>query len=104
GRAKDSIEAIRYYELLDLSKLDDGKYTAQSPGYSGPIEVEVTVANKRISDVKVTKHREKQFYSALTDTTSQIIQKQGVKGVDTTSRATITSAAIVNASARALAK
>jgi uncharacterized protein with FMN-binding domain len=104
GRARDSIASIKHYELLDVSKLSDGKYTSQSPGYSGNVAVEVTIVNKQIADVKVTKHQEKQFYSALKDTTAQIIDKQGVKGVDTTSRATITSAAIINAAAKAMAK
>ena len=60
------------------------------------------VAQGRIEDVRVTDHNEKQFYSALTDTTKQIIQKQSVKNIDATSRATITSQAIVNATAKAL--
>jgi uncharacterized protein with FMN-binding domain len=50
----------------------------------------------------VTKHREKQFYAAITDTPAQIIRKQSVKGIDATSRATITSEAIVTATAKAL--
>ena len=67
------------------------------------VQVEVVVRSKRIDSVRVTQHREKQFYSALTDTPYKIIEKQGVKGVDTTSSATITSEAIINAAAKALA-
>jgi len=52
----------------------------------------------------VIKHVEKQFYAAITDTTNQIVKKQSVNGIDATSRATITSQAIVNATAKALAK
>jgi uncharacterized protein with FMN-binding domain len=85
-----------------VKKVADGSYRALSLGYEGPIEVEVTVRAGRIEDVKVTKHKEKQFYAALTDTPEQIIRKQSVKGVDATSRATITSEAIINASAKAL--
>ena len=62
------------------------------------------VRGKKIEDVKVTQHKEKQYYSALTDVPSQIIAKQGVKGVDATSRATITGDAIINATAKALAQ
>jgi uncharacterized protein with FMN-binding domain len=51
----------------------------------------------------VTKHKEKQFYSALSDIPRQIIKKQSVKGVDATSRATITAEAVINATAKALA-
>lgn len=102
GRARASAEAIKLFDTLDVTKVADGSYKASSLGYEGPIEVEVTVRAGRIEDVKVTKHKEKQFYAALTDTPDQIIKKQSVKGVDATSRATITSEAIINASAKAL--
>ena len=62
----------------------------------------VTVHSGRITDVKVEKHEEKQFYSSIKDTTADIVAKQGVKGVDATSGATITAVAIINASAKAL--
>lgn len=104
GRAKDSIEAINLFEKANVAKVADGAYRASSVGYNGAVEVEVRVANHRIEDVKVTKHVEKQFYAAITDTTTQIIKKQSVNGIDATSRATITSQAIVNAAAKALAK
>lgn len=104
GRANDSIEAIRLFDKADVSKVADGSYKASSIGYNGAIEVEVRVAGRRIESVKVTKHSEKQFYAALNDTPNQIISKQSVNGIDATSRATITSQAIVNATAKALAK
>ena len=43
-------------------------------------------------------------HSALTDVPNQIIEKQGVKGIYATSRATITAEAILNATAKALAE
>ena len=61
------------------------------------------MAGGRIEAVRVVHHKEKQFYSAIDDTTRKIVQRQGVKGVDATSSATITSNAIINASAKALA-
>jgi uncharacterized protein with FMN-binding domain len=65
--------------------------------------VEVSVRGGRIETVRVTEHKEKQYYGALTETPAKIIQKQGVKGVDATTSATITSEAIINATAKALA-
>ena len=65
--------------------------------------VEVTVAGGLIESVKVTQHREKQYYSSLTYTPRKILAKQGVSGIDATSSATITSEAIINATAKALA-
>jgi uncharacterized protein with FMN-binding domain len=101
-RAQDSLSAIKLMELLDVSRVADGKYRGSSGGYEGPVEVEVGVQKGRIESVRVTQHREKQFYAALTDVPEQIIKKQGVKGVDATSHATITAEAIINATAKAL--
>lgn len=103
NRAEANVAAIKSFELFDLKKVADGKYVAASQGYEGPVEVAVTVKNQRIDTVAVTQHREKQFYSAINDTTAKIIAKQTVKGIDTTSNATLTSEAIVNATAKALA-
>ena len=81
----------------------DGTYKGVSVGYNGDIDVEVTVAAGRIENVTVTRHNEKQFYAAITDTLQQITTRQSVRNIDATSRATITSQAIVNAAAKALA-
>jgi uncharacterized protein with FMN-binding domain len=103
GRARESKEALELFELSDVKNVMDGTYRASSTAFTGPLEVEVKVAGGRIESVEVIKHTEKQFYSALTDTPQQIIEKQSVRGIDTTSRATITSVAIINATAKALA-
>lgn len=103
NRARASITAIQLFEQSDVKRIADGVYRSNSLGYEGPIHVEVVVKSRRIETVRVTRHREKQFYSALKDTPRKIIAKQGVKGVDTTSSATITSEAIINATAKALA-
>ena len=102
-RAKASLEAIKLFDTLDLAKVPDGTYKSNSIGYVGPIEVAVTVKNKRIEKVEVTNHKEKQFYASLTEIPQRIVAKQSVKGIDMTTGATITSEAIVNATAKALA-
>jgi uncharacterized protein with FMN-binding domain len=104
ARAQDSIDAIRLFDKADITKVANGTYKDQAIGYSGPVVVEVLVADQKIESVKVTQHQEKQFYAAITDTTLQIKNKQGVTNIDGTSGATITSQAIVNATARAIAK
>jgi len=104
ARAQASIEAIRAAEGLDLSRVRDGTYNATSIAYAGPLSVAVTVAGGRIVAVKVTRHEEKQYYTALADTPAQIIRKQGIKGVDAVTSATITSEAIMNATVKALAQ
>jgi uncharacterized protein with FMN-binding domain len=101
-RARANLEGVRLFDRLDLTQVADGKYRANSPGYAGEIHVEVEVQQGRIEAVRIVGHQEKQFYSALTDTPRKIIEKQGVKGIDATSSATITSEAIINATAKAL--
>ena len=103
NRARANIEAIKLFELSDVSRVPDGTYQASSLGYEAQVGVEVVVREGRLQSIRVTQHREKQYYSALTDTPKKLIAKQGVKGVDATSGATITSEAIINATAKALA-
>ena len=102
-RARANIDGIRIFDMLDLRKVADGTYQGASPAYAGDLRVRVVVQAGRIVSVDVTAHQDKQFYSALTDTPRQIVEKQGVKGVDAVTGATITSEAIINATARALA-
>ncbi len=103
-RARASIEAMKLVDTLDIKRVPDGVYRDSSVGYSGQVFVEASVAGGRISDVKVTRHTEKQWYSSIVDTRRQILLKQGAKGVDATSGATITSEAILNATLKAVAK
>ncbi|MHC4299764.1 MAG: FMN-binding protein, partial [Planctomycetota bacterium] len=81
----------------------NGAYRANSTAYAGQLHVAVTVQSGRIESVKITKHKERQFYSAFTDTPTQIVVRQSVKGVDAVTGATMTSEAIINATAKALA-
>lgn len=104
NRARANIQAIRLFDTLDLRRVPDGTYRSSSLGYEAQVHVEVTVKGGRIESVKVTGHREKQFYSALADTSRKIVEKQGFDGIDATSGATITSEAIINAAAKALAE
>ena len=104
ARAKASLEAVRLFDALDLKRVRAGKYRADSMGYESPLEVEVTVGGGRIAAVKITKHQEKQFYGSITETPALILAKQTVKGIETTSGATITSEAIINATAKALSQ
>jgi uncharacterized protein with FMN-binding domain len=102
--AQTAIGNIKTFETLDLSRIPDGTYSGTSLAYIADLTVAVTVKSGRMMSVRVTKHKDKQYYSALTDTPQQIIEKQGLKGVDATSGATITSQAIIDATAKALAK
>lgn len=102
-RARACIAAIKQFEALDLARVADGTHTGTATAYAGPLTVAVTVKGGKIISVKVTRHKDKQYYGAITDTPAQIVARQGFKGVDAVTSATITSEAIINATARALA-
>ena len=102
ARAESSIAAIRFY-TLDPKHVKDGTYSASSIGYEADVKVEVVMKSGRIENVRVVEHREKQFYSSITDTPQKILKRQTVKDVDSTTGATITSEAIINATATAMA-
>lgn len=102
-RAEASLAALQFYQLSP-KQVADGTYTASSQGYEDQVHVEVVIAGGVIKDVKVTKHREKQFHTSLTDTPRSILDRQILTGIDTTSGATITSEAIINATAKALSQ
>ena len=103
-RARASIAAIKVFDTLDLKRIPDGTYASTSISYAGPLSVAVEIKNGRIESVKVTKHSDKQYYTAITDTTRRIVEVQGVKGIDAVTSATITCEAIINATAKALAE
>jgi uncharacterized protein with FMN-binding domain len=97
---RDAAKGAEAFNHLD--QVPAGTYAASSVGYVGPVEVTVEVKNGRLESVKVTKHDERQYYSSIADTPARILQKQGIKGVDTTTGATMTSEAIINAAAKAI--
>jgi len=102
ARARASIEAVKVYDALDLSRVPDGTHKATVMSYAGTITIEVTVQGGRITAVKPTHHQDKQTYGSLIDVPKQIVEKQSLKGVDTVTSATITSQAILNGAAKAL--
>ena len=102
-RARACVEAIKVFEALDLAKIPDGTYAGAATGYRGPVQVQVKVQKAAIESVKVTQHKEDWFYTSLTDVPRQIVERQGVRGVDAVTGATMTSEAIINATAKALA-
>ena len=75
--------------------LADGTYTGQAEGHNGPISVEVTIANEKISNVTLTNHVETTGVceNAIANTTSSMIDNNSYE-VDTTAGATITSVGI----------
>lgn len=103
ARARASIDAIKVFDALDLTRVPDGTHTATVMAYAGPITVDVTVAAGRITAVKPRDYKDKQYYGSLTEIPKRILARQSLKGIDAVTQATITSQAILNATAKALA-
>ncbi len=100
--AAAAAEAIRLYESLDLSRIPDNDYTGESVGFRGPVRVKITIKGGRIESVEVARHREDMPFTSITDVPGSIVAKQGLRGVDTITGATVTSEAIISAAAKAL--
>jgi uncharacterized protein with FMN-binding domain len=100
-RAEASIAVVQHLQLSP-DQVADGTYRAASPGYEADVEVEVILQGGKMQSVRVTQHREKQFYSSIAETPARILRKQSVNGIDATTGATITSEAIINATAKAM--
>jgi len=102
-RALECIKATKNLKSAKVSLIPDGSYRGSAKGYQGPVEAEVTVKNGKITDVKVLKHRENKELESLTVIPARIVAKQGIVMVDAVSSATISSEAVMNAVANALA-
>jgi len=103
-RARDTMEVIRLFDRLDLAKVRSGTFRDRSYGYSGYVNVEVQTGLGSIESAKVTSMSDRQYYHAVEETLQRIKSKQSVKGVDAVSGATVTSEAVIRATARALAQ
>ena len=103
NRARASLETVKVMEALDLSQIKDGKYRGSAMGFRGNVAVEIEIRQGRIESAKVVQHKEDWFYTSITDVPERIVERQGLTGVDGVTGATITSVAIVDAAAKALA-
>ena len=82
-RAEANLLGLMAFEMLDLKRVPDGMYKNESMGYEAPIHIEVVVKSGIITDVRVTDHREKQFFTSITDTIGQIKARQEVRAFQT---------------------
>ncbi|MBM3834841.1 MAG: FMN-binding protein [Verrucomicrobia bacterium] len=103
-RARATLEVIRLFDALDVSRIADGKYPGKSLGYSGNLEVEAIVKGGRTESLEVTHNPDRQYFHAVEETIRRILARQTVNGVDAISGATITSEAVIRAAAKALAE
>jgi len=102
-RARAGLEAVKVFDKLNLAKISDGTYSGSAQGYRGPVTVQVVIKGGRIESCRVTQHREDLAFNAMTVVPQQIVEAQGVKGVDAISSATVSCSSIINATAKALA-
>jgi uncharacterized protein with FMN-binding domain len=103
-RARDAIRAIELYDKLDVARVKDGTFHGSGAGYRGPVDVAVKVEGGRITETRITRHKEDDYFFHLTvpELPGRIVKANTVKGIDTITGATVTGEAILNASAQAL--
>lgn len=86
------------------SAYNDGEYNATTKGHNGDITVSVKVEKGKITDVKVTDHKETDgiFDSVEEKLLPEIVKNQGTEKVEAVSGATVSSNAVKEAVDHAL--
>lgn len=83
--------------------LKDGTYTGSAMGYSGQVNITLTIKDGKITEVTNTNSDTRSFFNkAWRSIQPKILEKQSTEGIDTVSGATFSSMGILDASKIAL--
>ena len=83
--------------------LKDGTYTGSAMGYSGQVNITLTIKDGKITEVTNTNSDTRSFFNkAWRSIQPKILEKQSIEGIDTVSGATFSSMGILDASKIAL--
>ena len=86
-----------------VNLLKDGTYTGAAMGYSGQINITLTIKDGKITEVTNTNSDTRSFFNkAWRSIQPKILEKQSTEGIDTVSGATFSSMGILDASKIAL--
>lgn len=91
-------------ENNDLNNLKDGVYKGASFKFPGKMEVDVTIKDGKLSDIKLIEHKAMKKYTEAIKPLIERIIKKGSTQVDGVTGATISSNALKKAVEEALAK
>ena len=86
-----------------VNLLKDGTYTGAAMGYSGQVNITLTIKDGKITEVTNTNSDTRSFFNkAWRSIQPKILEKQSTEGIDTVSGATFSSMGILDASKIAL--
>lgn len=86
-----------------VNLLKDGTYTRSAMGYSGQVNITLTIKDGKITEVTNTNSDTRSFFNkAWRSIQPKILEKQSTEGIDTVSGATFSSMGILDASKIAL--
>lgn len=86
-----------------VNLLKDGTYTGAAMGYSGQVNITLTIKDGKITEVTNTNSDTRSFFNkAWRSIQPKILEKQSTEGIDTVSGATFSSMGILDASQIAL--
>ena len=86
-----------------VNLLKDGTYTGSAMGYSGQVNISLTIKDGKITEVTNTNSDTRSFFNkAWRSIPPTILEKQSTEGIDTVSGATFSSMGILDASKIAL--
>ncbi len=102
-RSNRNLEKTKYIKTLDLKRIPDGSYTAAVRAFRGPLTVKADIKMGRLESVDIIRNSENRRYLIMAlPTTREIVTRQGFEGVHAITGATVTSDAIMHATAKAL--
>lgn len=106
---KSSYDIVERFRNLSTSNkesaftLNDGMYSSSVRGFIDTLSVHVTIKASKIDHIEVTNSKDDRPFSALKSIPKRIVDAQSL-GVDAVTEATVTSTAIIAATAEALQK
>ncbi len=103
-RAQETIELIELFDKLQFTNVASGVYEDLSYGYAGNVELKTEVEDGVLQRIQITSLSDKQYFHAVDATIKKILKQQTVQGIDAVSGATVTSEAVIRATAKAMAQ
>ena len=102
--SRGSSKATPIKKVTETGKYKDGIYTGTGTGFSGTIQVQVTITNGKIGDIKILSSSDDAAYIKRASSLLQQIKSAQSTNVDTISGATYSSNGLIEAVRNALAK
>lgn len=103
GQNENKRAEFEKQQAVTAASLRDGQYRAQAQGFGGPVEVQVTIENGKITKTEIlsAENETPDYLKTASVLLDQIVDRQSTD-IDTVSGATFSSRGILDAAKKAL--